>query len=214
MLIERNNHEMEIISIRSDEERKRMSTEHAQMVSLIGNVAHDLKTPLQSVGIDLESLKAKLIAVNSILLQWFGHSLLYRAALRSNSVSRVAQEATSINALSPSHFDATKDGNLDIDLSNTAESTENCCGIKKRSDSDQSDIDYDAEEGALESDILALIDGMREGVTSVDYSCTFMKSAINRSLDFTKATKNIALSPSVSPFDIRETLSWPLKVNH
>ena len=208
MLIERNNHEMEIISIRSDEERKRMSTEHAQMVSLIGNVAHDLKTPLQSVGIDLESLKAKLIAVNSILLQWFGHSLLYRAALRSNSFR--SQVATSITAVSPSY--AMRDDNVDIDLPNNAENIESSCGMKRRSDSDQSDIDYDAEEGALESDILALIHGMREGVTSVDYSCTFMKSAINRSLDFTKATKNIALSPSVSAFDIRETLSWPLKV--
>jgi hypothetical protein len=66
---------------------------------------------------------------------------------------------------------------------------------------------------AVENDILSLIDGLKEGVTSVDYSCTFMKSAINRSLDFTKATKNIALSPSVSPFDIRKTLTWPLKVH-
>jgi hypothetical protein len=68
------------------------------------------------------------------------------------------------------------------------------------------------DETAVENDILSLIDGLKEGVTSVDYSCTFMKSAINRSLDFTKATKNIALSPSVSPFDIRKTLTWPLKV--
>jgi hypothetical protein len=45
------------------------------------------------------------------------------------------------------------------------------------------------DETAVENDILSLIDGLKEGVTSVDYSCTFMKSAINRSLDFTKATK-------------------------
>ena len=209
MLIERNNHEMEIISIRSDEERKRMSSEHAQMVSLIGNVAHDLKTPLQSVGIDLESLKAKLIAVNSILLQWFGHSLLYRAALRSNSFRGVV---TCPNAIHPTPPFAIEDAGKEIDALNTVENTASCCCTKNRSNSDQSDMEFEAEEGALESDILALIHGMREGVTSVDYSCTFMKSAINRSLDFTKATKNIALSPSVSPFDIRETLSWPLKV--
>lgn len=72
--------------------------------------------------------------------------------------------------------------------------------------------DDDVDEATTESSILSLIDGLKEGVISVDYSCTFMKSAINRSLDFTKATKNIALSPSVSPFDIRETLTWPLKV--
>ena len=47
--------------------------------------------------------------------------------------------------------------------------------------------EYDGvEEGTRESDVLALIEGLKEGVTSVDYSCTFMKSAINRSLDFTK----------------------------
>jgi hypothetical protein len=70
----------------------------------------------------------------------------------------------------------------------------------------------DVDAATTESNILSLIDGLKEGVISVDYSCTFMKSAINRSLDFTKATKNIALSPSVSPFNIRDTLTWPLKV--
>jgi signal transduction histidine kinase len=69
--IEHDSHEMEILSIRSEEQRKRMESEHAQMVSLIGNVAHDLKTPLQSVGIEIESLKAKLLAVTIILRQWF-----------------------------------------------------------------------------------------------------------------------------------------------
>ena len=72
--------------------------------------------------------------------------------------------------------------------------------------------DEEIDEATTESSILSLIDGLKEGVISVDYSCTFMKSAINRSLDFTKATKNIALSPSVSPFNIRQTLEWPLKV--
>lgn len=79
-------------------------------------------------------------------------------------------------------------------------------------DGETSVDDCSGDETARENDILALIDGLKEGVTSVDYSCTFMKCAINRSLDFTKATKNIALSPSVSPFDIRKTLTWPLKV--
>jgi len=149
LLIERNNHEKEIQAIRTEEERKRMAFEHDQLVSLIGNVAHDLKTPLQSVGIDLESLKAKLTSVNDILMRWFN----------SRQV---------------------------VEFKNT-------------------------DQEMRGSDILSLIDGVREGVTSVDYSCTFMKSAINRSLDFTKTAKNIVLTPSVSPFHIAETLNWPLK---
>ena len=84
--------------------------------------------------------------------------------------------------------------------------------VEQDRDRDSSHTDDDVDEATTESSILSLIDGLKEGVISVDYSCTFMKSAINRSLDFTKATKNIALSPSISPFDIRETLTWPLKV--
>ena len=84
--------------------------------------------------------------------------------------------------------------------------------VEQDGERDSSHTDDDVDEATTESSILSLIDGLKEGVISVDYSCTFMKSAINRSLDFTKATKNIALSPSISPFDIRETLTWPLKV--
>ena len=268
MLIERKNHEMEIISIRSDEERKRMASEHAQMVSLIGNVAHDLKTPLQSVGIDLESLKAKLITVNSILLQWFSNSLLYKAALKVNSIKCAVSGCGCVctanaNAILPATTTAstvtttstTASGSTAVSPSNKSQVTNDhgedsireedknkndgtstngsgngsvggsasdvegvidrhgCCGAVVCAE-EQSLLIQAENDVMQERDVLALINGMREGVTSVDYSCTFMKSAINRSLDFTKATKNIALSPSLSPFDIRETLSWPMKVRH
>ena len=55
---EKSNHELEIISIKMEDARNLMEKEKAQMVALIGNVAHDLKTPLQSFLFNLESLKS------------------------------------------------------------------------------------------------------------------------------------------------------------
>jgi signal transduction histidine kinase len=54
-------HEREIIEIHREEERGSMEKEREQMVSLIGNIAHDLKTPLQSFRMDLELLKSGMI---------------------------------------------------------------------------------------------------------------------------------------------------------
>ena len=58
---EKSEHELEIISIKMEEERNLMEKEKAQMVALIGNIAHDLKTPLQSFLFNLESLKAAIV---------------------------------------------------------------------------------------------------------------------------------------------------------
>jgi signal transduction histidine kinase len=58
LLSEKNKHELEILSLKAEEECRLLEREQEQMVALIGNVAHDLKTPLQSFLMDLESLKA------------------------------------------------------------------------------------------------------------------------------------------------------------
>ena len=56
LLSEKVNHQFEIISIKAHEECRLMEKEQEQMVAMIGNIAHDLKTPLQSFTMDLESL--------------------------------------------------------------------------------------------------------------------------------------------------------------
>ena len=55
---EKAKHELEILALKADEECRLMEKEQQQMVAMIGNIAHDLKTPLQSFLMDLESLKA------------------------------------------------------------------------------------------------------------------------------------------------------------
>ena len=57
LILEKNKHELEILSIKNEEECRLIAKEKKLMVALIGNVAHDLKTPLQSFLMDLESLK-------------------------------------------------------------------------------------------------------------------------------------------------------------
>ena len=51
-------HHLEILSLKAQEECRLIEKEHQQMVAMIGNIAHDLKTPLQSFIMDLESLKS------------------------------------------------------------------------------------------------------------------------------------------------------------
>ena len=51
-------HDLEILSLEAHEECRLIEKEHQQMVAMIGNIAHDLKTPLQSFIMDLESLKS------------------------------------------------------------------------------------------------------------------------------------------------------------
>ena len=58
LLLEKNKHELEIHAINTEEDYRLLEKEKAQMVALIGNIAHDLKTPLQSFLVDLESLKS------------------------------------------------------------------------------------------------------------------------------------------------------------
>jgi hypothetical protein len=58
MEMERRKHEITIIELKADKERNSMETELSQLRCLIGNVAHDLKTPLQSIAMDLEVLKS------------------------------------------------------------------------------------------------------------------------------------------------------------
>ena len=173
-----------------------------------------LQTPLQSVGIDLESLKTKLAAVTGILLRWFSRGMSYGAAPKNSTDHDVCEALFEMGGyaplVNPERPPCKKYENMI--RRGTIELLGHCGGDECEQDRDIYHTDEDTDEATTESSILSLIDGLKEGVISVDYSCTFMKSAINRSLDFTKATKNIALSPSVSPFNIRETLTWPLKV--
>ena len=72
LLLEKNKHLLEIISIKAQEECRLIEKEQEQMVAMIGNIAHDLKTPLQSFLMDLESLKADegICRCKSLVCSW------------------------------------------------------------------------------------------------------------------------------------------------
>jgi hypothetical protein len=57
-ITEKNKYEFEIRAFKAEEDSRLLESERKQMVALLGNVAHDLKTPLQAFLMDLESLKA------------------------------------------------------------------------------------------------------------------------------------------------------------
>ena len=60
LFFEKQKHQIEMQTMLAEEERRLMESERKQMVALLGNVAHDLKTPLQAFLMDLESLKAAM----------------------------------------------------------------------------------------------------------------------------------------------------------
>lgn len=61
IIIEREKHEVVIMLLNAAEEKVLADKEQEQLRSLIGNVAHDLKTPLQSFRMDLELLKSHIV---------------------------------------------------------------------------------------------------------------------------------------------------------
>jgi hypothetical protein len=75
---EKVSHMTEIFKMRSQEEYRLIESEKRYTIALLGNVAHDLKTPLQSFLMDLEALKGAIIQ----LQREFSHCALYRISYR------------------------------------------------------------------------------------------------------------------------------------
>ena len=67
---EKKSHLTEIFKMRSQEEYRLTESEQKHMIALLGNVAHDLKTPLQSFLMDLEALKAAIIQLQREFLRY------------------------------------------------------------------------------------------------------------------------------------------------
>ena len=65
----RNRHELELLEVSAENERKLREKENFQLRSLMGNVAHDLKTPLHSIEADLEVLRVFITKIPRGLLE-------------------------------------------------------------------------------------------------------------------------------------------------
>lgn len=125
--------EISEISNKAKEDKWFMDKEREALTSLIGNVAHDLKTPLQSFRMDLELLKTRIVKDYGMF-----------------------------------NLQPNKD-----------------------------DVDDDHPITTL---------------SSLNAACDFMSMAINRSIDFAKASGNIALVPAMETFNIAVALSIPVSV--
>ena len=65
----RSRHELELVEVSAQNERKLREKENFQLRSLMGNVAHDLKTPLHSIEADLEVLNVFITKIPRKLLE-------------------------------------------------------------------------------------------------------------------------------------------------
>ena len=64
-----NKHELELLELSTDNERQLKEKEIFQLRSLMGNVAHDLKTPLHSIEADLEVLRVFMLQIPRYALE-------------------------------------------------------------------------------------------------------------------------------------------------
>ena len=126
-------HQLELLELTSESERKLREKEVLQLQSLIGNVAHDLKTPLHSIEAGLEAL--------------------------ITFISKIPKAA------------------LD-------EAKQKFCFSSPGDDLDPNSI-----------------------VDTLTATCKFMEMAISRSEDFTKASNNIALVPTIKTFTLESVLA-------
>ena len=62
-------HELELLALSRDNERKLKESEICQLRSLLGNAAHDLKTPLHSIEADLDVLNSFMSGIPKSVLQ-------------------------------------------------------------------------------------------------------------------------------------------------
>lgn len=61
-------YELQIVSLQAEKDKHEIESERARLRSLIGNVAHDLKTPLQSIGkASLQVLLVQLCFLHSLV---------------------------------------------------------------------------------------------------------------------------------------------------
>ena len=63
-------HELEIKAVGAENEKTLREAENQQLRSLMGNVAHDLKTPLFSFDADVEALKSFFLEMPKEFVSW------------------------------------------------------------------------------------------------------------------------------------------------
>jgi signal transduction histidine kinase len=143
LVAQRERHELAILKV---EEEKDNENESVQLRSLIGNVAHDLKTPLQAIGMGADDIQNRLKSLKKTRLK-----------------SRTGTSDDNIN-----------DGFLILSFSQR--------------------------------------DAILESTNLISATIAFMSMTINRAIDYTKASHNIELVPSLETIDLDTTLKWPLSI--
>lgn len=152
----------------SEQSRILMELECDHLRTLIGNVAHDLKTPIQAISMGIELLRTECIASFT--------TASYSPRIRLSSSFSTDDESSS--------------------LSSSVLRRRPCEG------------DCSPPFNVMHSDMPVLpFDDLFQSMLA---TCRFMTMAVNRSIDFTKASSNIQLVPSLETVDYFETLLEPV----
>jgi signal transduction histidine kinase len=213
-------HQSALLEVRMTADKQFMEQESSQLRSLIGNVAHDLKTPLQSIAMDMEWLRGacgKLqlrLEEQRQLSKW---PLNAAAATAARGLERTDNSSNTSLAQLPQQqlpkLPVTSGANAIPTTICIDDQPPRCAtddGVKRKAVGDiDRDIgrsnDVDEEEqrdifddvGGRDDDKLATeisseIDGVLD---SLDSTVSFMAMAINRSIDFAKVYRVCLLLP-------------------
>jgi signal transduction histidine kinase len=150
----------------------------------MGNVAHDLKTPLHSIMAEIDFLKQTLeqayetvVSNNMNGTQEYASPPMLLQAASAHKVQTTGADtavSTPVPANAPASVPATEAAPMSV---NTADTLKN------------------------------LLEATGESFESLDTTCKFLVMAINRSQDYVKASSNIALTPILDTFNVNEVLN-------
>eukprot|EP00607_Mallomonas_marina_P001821 CAMPEP_0182438138 /NCGR_PEP_ID=MMETSP1167-20130531/85537_1 /TAXON_ID=2988 /ORGANISM="Mallomonas Sp, Strain CCMP3275" /LENGTH=633 /DNA_ID=CAMNT_0024631337 /DNA_START=660 /DNA_END=2561 /DNA_ORIENTATION=- len=166
-----------------------INNEVGQMRSMMGNIAHDLKTPLQSIRIDLESLSEYI-----------------KKFVNDNSDTVTTQQQNTDNERNRMSIDTTESERSSESSSSSGYS--DCSECKpfpclSCGRSWPSPREADATRNMI-LEVGATID-------SLSSTCGFMSAGISRTLDFTKSSSGLSLVPVLSSFDLNHALMEPIR---
>jgi signal transduction histidine kinase len=149
---------MDMLQVEVENERKLMEQERTSLCGLIGNIAHDLKTPLHSISMDLE--------------------LLHSSSWLKRMTREAQNERSKLFEGRGSGGESTGEVILNGLLLGPSPRKAGCKGI--------------VDPGSV--------------LESMQSTISFMTMAINRCIDFTKASSGIALVPTLGTFALNEAI--------
>jgi CheY-like chemotaxis protein/signal transduction histidine kinase len=174
-----------IAKLEIENEKKLVQLKADEMRILIGNVAHDLKSPLQSFLCELDTL------------------LDYSTAA-IHSTTRLSSLSTSISSAAPHVSPPSFDDQMKA--SETVPPPSSSAGGGEGGGASD-----EGEQEESRKDLMSIHLDIIESVLLLKSICSFMAMLINRAVDFTKVSSGFKLQPQYGTANLNEVMRWVIQ---